>query len=58
MVDQAWAFVAGLWAVSVPLGWTGVVGVLIGMGVYHQMLKRWPALLGWLLSGVKQIGKD
>lgn len=57
MAEQAWAFVAGLWALSVPLGWSGVAGALIGMGVYHQMLKRWPALLRWLLDGVKKIGE-
>lgn len=38
------------------IGWQIPLGAVIGMGVYHQMLKRSPRLLSWLLSGVKNAG--
>jgi hypothetical protein len=37
-------------------GWKGLAFWLAGMATYHQMLKRWPRLLAWLLSGVKRAG--
>lgn len=38
------------------VGWKIPLGMVLGMGAYHQMLKRSPRLLAWLLSGVKSAG--
>ena len=38
------------------VGWQIPLGAVLGMGIYHQMLKRSPRLLAWLLSGVKNAG--
>lgn len=45
-----------LGAVASFVGWQIPLGVVVGMGAYHQMLKRSPRLLGWLLDGVKNAG--
>ncbi len=45
-----------LGAVASFFGWQIPAGVVLGMGVYHQMLKRSPRMLAWLLSGVKSAG--
>ena len=45
-----------LGAVASFVGWQPVVFTVFGMGVYHQMLKRSPRMLAWLLSGVKSAG--
>lgn len=43
-------------AVASFVGWQIPLGMVLGMGIYHQMLKRSPRLLSWLLSGVKNAG--
>ena len=48
----------GPWLATIA-GFVGIKGLgylVAGMALYHQMLKRWPALLRWLLSGVKRAG--
>jgi hypothetical protein len=53
MMEQVFS---ALGAAASFVGWQPVVFTVLGMGVYHQMLKRSPRLLSWLLSGVKSAG--
>ncbi len=38
------------------VGWQIPVGVVLGVFVDHQMLKRMPRFRAWVLSGVKTAG--
>ena len=47
---------SALGATASFVGWQIPLGVVLGVFVDHQMLKRMPRFRAWVLSGVKQAG--
>lgn len=50
------AVMSTLGAVASFVGWQIPLGIVLGVAVDHQMLKRMPRFRAWVLSGVKNAG--